>query len=364
MESAVGKSLSISSFRTLPVAVIGSILLFLVTQALIADTQAFWRFCYFYSDPLPDDGIRLEAQLRGIVPSDGRKKIFLAGSSQTREDFDVDSLNQNLKETQTIFYNFGISGNASPIEMFMLKDRLLAKNPAAVIYVPFIGTFYSRYYFEKMKYYFSPVIIPHLLKALGLTQIVKSENIRTSLIESVLGTLTVFYRYRESLRRIIFTALSHHLHIARRAGPKHYAYAKSKPPAYFAREIKRAQGNKYSVSGYTAFSEYLFVRFAQDIIAGGVKLVVISGPVHPLITKCYPEEIDLRYHSFLSRQAEKLGFAYLPQSHLPRFAEQDFIDFTHLNESGRKKLTRFLEDYVSKAILPLPNAAPGETPWH
>lgn len=364
MESPVGKSLSISSFRNLPVAVIGSILLFLVTHALIADTPAFWRFCYFYSDPLPDDGIRLEAQLRGIAPSDDRKKIFLTGSSQTREDFDVDSLNRNLEESHTVFYNFGISGNASPIEMFMLKDRFLAKKPLAIIYVPFIGTFYSRYYFEKMKYYFSPVILPHLLKALGLTQIVKSENMRTSLIDSLLGTRTVFYRYRESLGRIIFTALSDYTHIARRGAPEKYAYKKSKPAAYFAREIKRAQGNKYSVSGYTAFSEYLFIRFAQDIIAEGVQLIVISGPVHPLITKCYSEKIDVRYHGFLSHQAEKLGFAYLSQNHLPRFTEQDFIDFTHLNESGRSKLTRFLEAYVAKEIIPISNPVPDETPGH
>jgi hypothetical protein len=116
------------------------------------------------------------------------------------------------------------------------------------------------------------------------------------------------------------------------------------------------------VSGYTAFSEHLFILFAQDIIAKGVRLTVMSGPVHPLIKQCYPEKIDARYESFLSQQAERLGFVYIPQSHLPPFTEDDFIDFTHLNESGRNKLTRFLGEYVSKEILQISNASRGETP--
>ncbi len=362
MESPLAKRSSISNSKKLPIAFIGSILFFLFTHLLIVNNQAFWRFCYLYSDPVPDDGIRLEAQLRGIAESDGRKKIFLTGSSQTREDFDIDYLNRKMKGAHTVFYNFGTSGNASPIEMFMIKDKLLAKNPAAILYVPFVGTFYSRYYFAKMKYYFSPVILPHMLRALGLKQILKYENIRTPFIDSVLGTLTIFYRYRESIGRIILTALSHHMYIERRAGPEKYAYTKNKPAAYFERAIKRAKGNKYSISGYTEFSEYLFILFAQDIIAKGVELTVMSGPVHPLIKKCYPEKIDVRYNNFLSHQAEKLGFVYIPQSHLPPFAEQDFIDFTHLNESGRSKLTKFLEDYVSEEIMQGRKALHGETP--
>ena len=63
--------------------------------------------------------------MRSIAESDDREKIFLTGSSQTREDFDVDYLNRTMKETHAVFYNFGTSGNASPIEMLMIKDRLL-----------------------------------------------------------------------------------------------------------------------------------------------------------------------------------------------------------------------------------------------
>ena len=133
------KSSSTSNSRKLPIAFIGSLLCFFSVHLLIVNNQAFWRFCYFYSDPVPDDGIRLEAQLRGITPSDGVKRVFLTGSSQTREDFDVAYLNRKTAETHTLFYNFGTSGNASPIEMFMLKDKLLARKPAAILYVPFVA---------------------------------------------------------------------------------------------------------------------------------------------------------------------------------------------------------------------------------
>jgi hypothetical protein len=349
----LAKNSFISSFKKLPVAFLSSMVLFCATHALLVNSDAFWRFCYFYSNPMPDDGIRLEAQLNGISTSETRKKIFVTGSSQAREDVDVDYLNRRLKAADSVFYNFGISGNASPVEMLMLKDRLLAKNPDVIVYIPFVGSFYSRYNIQKMKCFFSPVILPDMVRVLGVKQIMADPHVRTAFVDSFLGTLTVFYRHRESVQRITRNALVHYARIERRKAVKRYAYKKNMPPTYFQSEIKRAGGRKYKRSAYTNFNENLFVRFARGIASKKVKLIVVSGPVHPLITQCYPEQIDAAYHRFLAEQAGKIGYVYLGQSDLPSFTAQEFIDFTHLNAAGRGRLSEFFKNYFSERDNPM-----------
>lgn len=348
----VERSLSIFNFKQLPIAFLGSIVLFFIIQSMVEKSETFWRFCYFFSDPLVDDAIRLEAQLRTISPGDEQKTIFLTGSSQTREDFDVDYLNREFKKAHTTFYSLGVSGNASPIEMFMLKEKLLARKPEVLIYVPFVGTFYSSYDFRKMKYYFNPVILPYLVKYVGIKNILTHPHLRTYFIDSFLGRATIFYQYRESIGRILLRAMRHYTHIERQGAPERYAYKTNKPRAYFEREIKKARESKYRPTPYTALSKSLFTLFAKHVIAQGVKLIVVTGPVHPLIKMCYKREIDADYEHFLSGQAHNLGFVYLPESQLPSFKEEEFVDFTHLNASGRKRFSRFIKSYLSQGNNP------------
>ena len=122
--------------------------------------------------------------------------------------------------------------------------------------------------------------------------------------------------------------------------------------SYFEDEIKKANKNKYYISQYTELYEELFILFAKDVVSEGVKLIVISGPTHPLINLCYPEELDIAYNNFITEQASEIGFTYLPENKLPPFSAEDFIDFTHLNAQGRSKLSRFLKIYLEENNLP------------
>ncbi len=337
------KNLSISSFNRLPLAFLSSLLLFLVILAVVTKMEAFWRFCYLYSDPSVDDAIRLEAQLRIMPCSNDKIRIFITGSSQAREDFDIENLNVEFEKAGVVFYNLGISGEAQPIEMFMLRDKLLEKNPKIIIYVPFVGSFYSDYNFRRMRYYFNPAIIPQMLKYVGVTTVI---SYREYFLDSFLGQIEVLYRYRDLIKGIFIRAVKHYINSGRRTEPRLFAYTKNKPKSYFEMEIGKAKRNKYHFSRYTKINKDLFIGFANDVILNGTKLIVITGPTHPLIKKVYDEEIDIAFNQFLSEQAGRFGFIYLSENDLPSFTEADFIDFTHLNASGRNKLSEFLRIYL------------------
>jgi hypothetical protein len=76
----------------------------------IAFSDSVWRELYRLSVPSRDDTLRVEANIR-LSPEDASsKRIALMGSSQTREDFDVDYLNQRFRD-RGHFINLGFSGN-------------------------------------------------------------------------------------------------------------------------------------------------------------------------------------------------------------------------------------------------------------
>ncbi|MDD5513602.1 MAG: hypothetical protein PHD09_07520 [Candidatus Omnitrophica bacterium] len=341
------KNSSTFNFRKLPSAFLCSVALFFISQALMAGSKSFWHFCYYYSLPMYDDALRLEAQLRLMPPNDNNTRVFLIGSSQAREDFDTELLNQNFKKSGIIFYNLGFSG-ASPIEIFMIKDKLLKHNPKTIIYVPYIQSFYNDYDLSKVRYYFSPALLPYLMEYLGPESVIRH---RGYLIDSIAAENSLIFKYRRSLPRIIFTAVRNFFAKNKISGPKNYAYYENMSDSYFKEKVSQAGSNRYTVDGFTMMNEKLFILFAEEVKTMGIDLIVIDGPTHPMIKEFYKKESELAYNYFFKAQAKRFGFIYLGRDDLPDFNNKDFIDFTHLNNTGRIKFTRFIENYFSKNLL-------------
>lgn len=346
MESAVGRNLSISNFKRLPIAFLVSALLFFVSQFIIANMDSYWNFVYLYADTFPEDeGIRIESQLRTNSVSEDKNTVLLIGSSQTREDFDVGYLNREMRETGTVFYNLGFGGG-NPINIYMLKNRLLSQKPDIVIEVLFVGSFYQDYSFPGLKrFFYDPAILPDMLRYWGTQTIIDNG---TEFGDAFIGMTSVFYRYRESLRRIIASAVTDGITGKRRIRPELYHYTENKPASFFETVLNRwkSPSRRFYISQDTGLNQGLFTQFAEDMISEGVELIVISGPTHPLLAETYDEELDYAYNSFLYNQSQSLGFTYLSKDDLPTFVEGDFIDFTHLNADGRAKMSEFIEAYL------------------
>lgn len=339
------KNSYIFNFKQLPLAFLGAIVLFLVFQCVLLESKSFWRFCYLYSTPGRDDALRVEAQLKLLSVNDKNIRVFLIGSSQTREDFDTDYLNKYFSRANVNFCNFGIAGTASPIDMFMLKDKLSNKKPVFIFYMPYIESFYmDKYDFSTMVNYFEPSILPYFLRYEGFKDIVAQ---RGYFIDSFLGKIFLFYRYRESFVRILYTAINYHISGNKISEPLRYAHQENRPKSYFIEEIKKAGGNRYKTNSCLELNKVLFCLFAKDIISKGIKLIVLDGPTHPLFKECYRKEINYEYNDFLRRQSLGLGFIYLDSNNLPKFNETEFIDFTHLNEKGRTKFNNFIAQFLS-----------------
>lgn len=339
------KNSSTFNFKKIPAAFISAVLLFFAVQHCVTHSGSFWRFCYDYSKPLIDDPIRVEAQLQLASRVKDKSKIFLTGSSEVREGFDVERLNSDFKQKNVVFYNLGFSA-AHPVDMFMMADRFLKAGPGVIVYMHDPRSFYSDYAFSKMPYYFNENILGPMFKYLGMQTILMQRRV---LWDAMLRQWLPLYRYRESLKRICrnwvrscFAKKSHFNGAA-------HAYETAKPKAYFLKVIETEPKKQYAVTGMSLLSQDLFTRFSQDVVSRGVRLVTLEAPLYPLIDETYDQRIYDENDAFLKGQAQKTGFVYLKTAPGASFQEGDFIDFTHLNQRGREKLTLFLEEYLRSA---------------
>ena len=78
-------------------------------------------------------------------------------------------------------------------------DKLLKKKPDIIVYIPFVGSFYSDYNYEKLKYFFDFKIIPEVYNSLGMDEF-RREKIFFK--DAIVSSASYFYKYRVSLKNI------------------------------------------------------------------------------------------------------------------------------------------------------------------
>lgn len=339
---------SIFNSKRIPLAFISSVVLFFIVQAVLVGSRQFWRFCYFYSYPSSGDKLRMEANLRLIAHDQTQRKVFILGSSEAREDIDVDLLNKFLKDAGFGFYNFGLSGYGSPFEMLYVMNKALRYRPDVIVYMPYIGSFFPDTDFELkniMRSYFHPSQLTFLSKYFGLDFDILPDIVVIEL-DYVWGRVSPLYQYREQVQMILNAALRNKLGIEKRSEPLRFAYTQNQHPTYFIAQILKEKGGKFQRNTFTQLNQELMIRMISDLRKKGVDFIVLSGPPNPLMQKTFPRELNEEYQSFLAAQSAKDGFVFVPETQLPQFSVREFIDFTHLNAVGRTRFTMFLAENI------------------
>lgn len=340
------KPFSISHLKKPFTIIICSFIVISIVHLVLWHSQAFWRFCYFYSTPPHDDRIRFEATLQSI-PANDKDKIFLLGASQIREAFDEEYLNNEFKSTGVHFYNLGYSG-ARPIDQFVHMKRILAKKPAAIIYMLNFSSFYMPYDFSALKYSFDPQLFPLLNKHLDSGTLWKEKQF---VFDAGISSISFLYRFKESLRRILITAVYNVLGTINREQPISFRFPTDNNQKHFSWKMKTLEKDKgrYKHNPFTDLNKVLVAKYTEEIINKNITLIVLDGPLYPSFHKIFESEhLKQEYQDFMKNEEQRLGFTYIPTSKLPKFEKTEFADFAHLNKSGRQKLSLFLKDFLKK----------------
>jgi hypothetical protein len=72
----------------------------------------------------------------------------------------------------------------------------------------------------------------------------------------------------------------------------------------------------------------------------GVVVIVVEAPLAPVSRKLYDTALGGDFSRFVQGLVDDFGVRFVPLSSMPRFRDGDFLDLMHVNERGRKKLTR------------------------
>ncbi|OGF26728.1 hypothetical protein A2303_06415 [Candidatus Falkowbacteria bacterium RIFOXYB2_FULL_47_14] len=341
MDGVKPKNSSISNFKGLPLILAASLVLFFLSGFALARTDFIWRFFYVNSRPATDHFLRKAAELRLISREKSGQRVFLVGSSVAYEGYDEDYL--NLRTPGTEFYNFG-SGGVTPIELFLLRNEYIARRPDTVVFPVFVGDFYGKANYASLKYFFKFEILPRIISIVGWRDLYDH---RREMIDSMIGRIVPFYRYNKSIIRSIEAAARDRV-LGIYSGAPEVAKKTGQMSAGFFEELAAVEP-KFKRTEHTELRQRLFLDYARDLKISGVKLVVVRAPMNSRVTEISAPGLEEEMDDWLRAAAAEYGFMYIGKSELPAFADNEFVDFTHLNEKGREKNSAFLLDYLDIA---------------
>jgi hypothetical protein len=354
MELSMATNLSTfsSKVKKLPWPLIASLMIFILTQAGLTRSPVFWRYIADNAVLGQNDPLRFEAMLRTIPRSAEFKKVLIIGTSQAREGIDADYLNEQFRHLNVQFYNMGIGGSFHPVDMFMLKERIVGLHPDVVVYTPWFESFYTPYKMQKanhLEYFFNPKVLPYLAKYLWPGHI--DEEIKKDLSNVVFSYYSILFRFREHFGPIFLSGIKSSMGLEEKAEPVKYVFTDNSTGFSFEKMLSNWKKEDHFRFGvYSELYKKMFNLFAREMADHHIQLIVLTPPVHPLIEQACSDEIRKSYHAFLIEQSRKQGFEYTPDYSLPHFSPEEFLDFTHLNSSGREKFTRFLVGYFEQQL--------------
>lgn len=298
-----------------------------------------------YTPPGPDgDPLRSEAQLRGLDAA-GPVPVVLLGSSQVREGLDCAAFERALAGRPC--HNLAISAG-SPLDMLHVARRAARRLPRRVTVLAI---------FPKVLH-----MAPKdgFVDAATLACLAGSDSWRrigargwVDVAYGLLQGLSPTLRYKDGLWAARAQVAGRWRAAWRLELPPQptrlMAGSPPRPPRYFATRLGRLDGDFPAVGPYTGAQEQALERLARAESAAGQLLLVVDFPTRPGYETTLPPAALDHYRALLARLGARGDLVLVPRDRLPQMAEEDFLDFTHLAESGRARVSAALAGLVAEA---------------
>lgn len=323
---------SISSSR--PLGLVLGLALFAGSEWALWSNGAWARFLLQHEPAAASgDTLGVAARIRLIDPREAPLLVLL-GSSQVREGLDCAILAPSPGTVRCV--NLGIGGG-SPLDMLYIS-RELGNRPRTAVISIFPGVLSK----APKSGFVDTQTLRAVVASVDLSGTTPDEW--RLLGSGLLQTLSPTLRHREGLRSAFDEAPKvwpNPQASPRTSRERRTSDQDRQPPAYFANRINRTDSDM-DLSKFTATQELALELLIRRETRAGHGVVVADFPTRPGFETTLGEDVRVRYSSLLARLRSRSDIRFVEATALGPLAEGDFIDFTHLDSNGRRRVSERL----------------------
>lgn len=284
-----------------------------------------------YTPATPDgDPLRTSAALRRLSdPATGAARVVFLGSSQVREGVDCPTVEATWAAAV---------GGGSPLDMLAVVEALGSRGPRTTV----LGIFPKIMYKPPKTGFMTLSTLSRLTESGAWAHMTGEEGL--DLVRGVLQSVSPTLRFKDGLE-LAWRATAGDWKRAWREelppqpGRVMAGYAPC-PASYFERHLGVVDEEEFArASAFGGVQESALLHLAQTELARGNRVVVVDFPTRSGYSTTVPPPTLRHYGAVCERLRRKSGIVFVDQGQLGSLAETDFLDFTHLNEEGRVKVS-------------------------
>jgi len=303
------------------------------------------------SDESVNDDYIVAAKIVRQINNDPSDKIIIFGSSMGREGLDQQYIQNQLNGVKV--YNLSVS-SGKPSDFYLMLARIRLNNRIKLVVITLSPWIFQKKYTDDVisgndvftNLFFNPFKIGDIARFREL----KSDWF----IDSTISSFNPFYRYNSYFRKIID---QNQLSFWRRPSERskatpweQYAYRESKPESYFVDELgKDANYAEYKNDNfYWDAGKNIQItalrKLTNELFKNNILTLAIDMPVNPYKEKLYDNGLIENYRA--SIKLPLTGSKYHDFSFV--YPKDNFIDFNHLNVSGRARFSQDILVLISR----------------
>lgn len=335
---------STSSSSRGPLGLLCGIALFTVSEAAVWNSDV-WARLVLRHQPTSASGDTLGVSARiELMEKSNRPRLLLLGSSQVREGLDCSVLEP---ATGVACANLGLGGG-SPLDMLHVVRELNPRGPDILVVAIFPGVLHK----PPKSGFIDTETISLIVGSGALHELTPAD--RRLLGLGLLQSLSPTLRHRDALRdgfREMADTWPDSLAENRLEKFRRTSDSDRKPPVYFANRIGKVDPD-VAVSRFTAVQDRALDRLIGLARDQGSAVVVVNFPVRPGYETTLSADVRSHFSTRLGRLRDRADIRVVDSEELGPLTEGEFIDFTHVDSSGRRLLSERLGALIARGPLP------------
>ncbi len=347
MPSSISSSENDRRPTWVPWGLVFGLVLFILAESALWGHSPFLETVALYTPPGPDgDPLRTAAAVVRLSkePTD-RPLIVFVGSSQVREGVDCMVVQADMVGARCV--NLAVSAG-SPLDMLALVNQLGTRGGRRVTV---LGIFPKVLHMPPKAEFTSFSTLESLLQSGAWANMTGEDwvNLGYGFLQELSPTL----RFKDGLERAWRATSGGWRKIWRRELPPQperlLAGETPRPPAYFEALMGVQDVKDFTRGASFARAQQRALRaLTEREVAQGNRMIVVDFPTRDGYASTVPPAALRFYAAACDRIRRQPGVVFVDQNQLGPLSTTDFLDFTHLNEVGRAKVSQRLAALIRR----------------